>query len=549
MIIDLFSILPLTCTLFVVLFGLFIFFKDPSSRMNQLLAGFSLCMAMWLWGTFMMFAFRSEPVTALFWDRFVYSGVVLMPPLMHYFSLLFTQKIKQQRVLLSINCCAAFFFFFATWTNYFVEGVYTYSWGVHSQARLLHHFFLGWFFIATGLFFYNIWTYFRKLKDKELKIQAVYVFLAFATVIFIGGTAYLYAYNIDTRFPFGYFSGLIFPIMLFYAVSKHHLLGAKVVATEVLVGATDFVLVIQIFLANSFVEVVLRSLFAIAIIIIGVLLIRSVKKEVQRREQLSLLAESLEKANLRLQELDRQKTEFLSIASHQLRTPLSIIGGFVELLEDGAYGKMKTDAMKVLHDMDDTNSRLVKLVDEFLNITRIEQGRAKFTFVSHDLNEVISSVVKELMPRAGQKKMKINWHARGPLTFKFDDDKIRHVVFNFIDNAIKYSDQGSVMVRVEKDEQGVSFKVIDEGIGFGKEDQASFFQKFYRGKNVEGINVTGTGIGLYICSKFISAHGGRVWAKSKGIGKGSEFGFWIPLDPPPQPEEVSTGPVTVDQIV
>jgi signal transduction histidine kinase len=154
------------------------------------------------------------------------------------------------------------------------------------------------------------------------------------------------------------------------------------------------------------------------------------------------------------------------------------------------------------------------------------------------------------MPRTEPNNLKIAWHPGPPLKFTFDDEKIRHVVFNFLDNAIKYSEHGTITILTEKDEKGVSVKVTDEGLGFGKEDQASFFQKFYRGKNVEGTNVTGTGIGLYICSKFIETHGGRVWAKSKGLGKGSEFGFWVPLDPPPQPEDKqATGPVTIAQVV
>ena len=134
-----------------------------------------------------------------------------------------------------------------------------------------------------------------------------------------------------------------------------------------------------------------------AVLFISYFLLRSFKKEIRRREEISHLAHSLEKANLRLKELDRQKTEFLSIASHQLRTPLSITKGYIELIGDGAYGKPSKGIKEVLVKMDESNEHLVKLVDEFLNITRIEQGRIKFTFESTDLKELIKSVTEELI--------------------------------------------------------------------------------------------------------------------------------------------------------
>ena len=365
-----------------------------------------------------------------------------------------------------------------------------------------------------------------------MRIQTRYTFLAFAIVIFIGGSAYLHAYGVDTRFPFAYFSGIIFPVVLFYAVTRHHLLGARVVGAEVLAGIANFVLISEIFLAKSMGELLVRIFFALVIGLISVLFIMAVRKEIRRREEVTRLAHSLEKANLRLQELDHQKTEFLSIASHQLRTPLSILKGYIELIEDGAYGKAPKKMRNILHDMDESNERLVKLVDEFLDISRIEQGRTKFVFDKNNFNDLISSVVSELVEKADEKKMKILWRPSKTIGIAsiFDEDKIRHVVFNYIDNAIKYSKKGTIKVSIEKEDEGITVRVKDNGLGFNKEDEVSFFQKFYRGKNVQGTNVNGTGLGIYVCRKFIERHKGHVWANSKGIGKGSEFGFWIPAN-------------------
>lgn len=241
-------------------------------------------------------------------------------------------------------------------------------------------------------------------------------------------------------------------------------------------------------------------------------------------------------ANLRLQELDKQKTEFLSIASHQLRTPLSIIKGYVELIKDGAYGAPSKELLETLSNIDETNDRLVKLVEEFLDISRIEQGRTKFSFAPHAIEDVVDSVLKELAERAKDKGLALDWTRPGIGQSKMDEEKVRHVVFNFIDNAIKYSETGTIRITAAIEEGGVTVRVKDNGLGFNKEDAVNFYQKFYRGENVKTVNVGGTGLGLYVCRKFIESHGGKVWAKSEGLGKGGEFGFWIPKNPPPQNE-------------
>lgn len=337
------------------------------------------------------------------------------------------------------------------------------------------------------------------------------------------------------------FLGPIFPVILMcciaYAIVKHKIFSVQVFSAQMLMGAISLILFSKIFANDSFGGQVLDAVLFIVVSIVGIVLVKSVRREIDQRHQLALLADSLERANLRLQELDQQKTEFLSIASHQLRTPLSIIKGYLELMSEGIYGKLPKKAAPILHDMDESNERLVKLVDEFLDVTRIEQERTKFNFQPGNIFELIASVIKELDQKAEAQGLKVVSPVQTSLSpIFFDEEKIRHVIFNFVDNAIKYSDKGVIHVEVEEEERGIVVRVKDEGFGFNKEDEVNFFQKFYRGKNVEGTNVNGTGLGIYVCKKFIEAHGGRVWAKSEGLGKGSEFGFWIPLTPAPPTE-------------
>lgn len=329
---------------------------------------------------------------------------------------------------------------------------------------------------------------------------------------------------------YGLFGMPIFMAFLAYLIIRYKVFNVKLVAAQALVIGMIILIASQFFFINNPTNKILNGITLVLVTFFGLWLVKSVKKEVKQREELEKITNELKIANLRLQELDQQKTEFLSIATHQLRTPLSIIKGYIELIKDGAYGKPSTALVEVLDNMEESNERLVKLVDEFLDITRIEQGRTKFTFTENDLIEVVKSVVTELEARAEDKGFDIEWQPKVKTLFvSMDDEKVRHVIFNYVDNAIKYGSKGKIKIAVVKEGERVKLTVNDSGFGFDKKDEVNFFQKFYRGENVKDTNVNGTGLGLFVCRKFIESHGGEVWAHSPGLGKGSEFGFWIPL--------------------
>lgn len=365
-------------------------------------------------------------------------------------------------------------------------------------------------------------------ERKQLSLMLVGIFLMLGLLIFTILVPVTFFQN-RLFVPLAPLYALIFLATTAVGIVRYHLFNLKVIITEALVVLLVGLLIFEGVTADTLGLIIFKMMVAGLVALLGVFLVRSVKKEIKEREEVANLAASLEKANLRLQELDQQKTDFLSIAAHQLRTPLSVINGYVELIEDGAYGKITQKTKDVLKNMDESNARLTKLVDEFLDITRIEQGRTKFDFVVGDVNKTITSVVDELRTKAEQKGLKISWQPpKDPVIISMDEDKVRHVIFNFIDNAIKYSWVGTITPSAGAENNGVAVRVIDQGFGFEKKDEANFFQKFYRGDNVKGTNVGGTGLGLYVCHKFIEAHQGKIWAHSPGLKKGSEFGLWLP---------------------
>lgn len=330
---------------------------------------------------------------------------------------------------------------------------------------------------------------------------------------------------------------LLFLITSSIAILRYHLFDVKLIATEILIGFLILATLIEGATSTTFQAFSLKVLFAVFVGFVGVLLVRSVKKEISQREQMAVLNSSLEasneqlkSANLRLEQLDRQKTEFLSIASHQLRTPLSIINGYVELLGEGGYGKMPKDSLPIFESITENTEHLIKLINEFLDITHIEQGKTKFFFEQVDLTGMITKVVNQVSSQIKERPVTLVWKPSAkPLLVDVDKDKMRDIIFNLVDNAVKYTENGTVQVKVSVAGEQVTFAVKDQGLGFEEIDRVNFFQKFYRGKNVEGVNVTGTGLGLYVVKKFVEGHLGTISATSPGLHKGSEFSFVVPL--------------------
>lgn len=331
----------------------------------------------------------------------------------------------------------------------------------------------------------------------------------------------------------GPLSTAILMAFISYAIVKHHLFNIKVLATKILVALIGSIFAVKVFLDDTLTERITDGIVLLIVTFFGFLLIQSVKDEIKRRIQVARLAKSLERANDKLQEQDKIKTEFLSIASHQLRTPLSIIKGYTELIKENAYGKVGKPVVKILDNIDESNEHLIKLVDEFLNISRIEQGRTQYIFEKFSVKDMVQDVVRELSAKASPKGVSLKAkYPRGKAVIVGDMEKLRHCAYNFIDNAIKYTAQGrNIQVMVELMPRGVDVLVKDNGVGLDASDVRNMFQKFYRSPHIMR-DIHGNGLGLYVVKQFTESHGGRVWAKSKGVGKGSEFGFFVPFSPP-----------------
>ncbi|TSC95383.1 MAG: hypothetical protein Athens101410_633 [Parcubacteria group bacterium Athens1014_10] len=238
--------------------------------------------------------------------------------------------------------------------------------------------------------------------------------------------------------------------------------------------------------------------------------------------------EDLKKVNERLKKLDQIKTEFISITSHQLRTPLSGLKGYLSMLLEGDFGELDEKKTEVISDLLQNTERLVRLVNLFLNVSRIEMGKFSLEKSKVDLDKLIEETIKEFMPDINKKNLKVEFKKAAKSNLLFvDRDKIKDVVLNLLDNAIKYTDKGKITIEINFENNLCHFSISDTGIGIKKDDLDKLFGKFTRGSIIPDISKTGSGLGLFIAKKNIEAHNGKIWAESEGEGKGSRFCFEV----------------------
>lgn len=322
---------------------------------------------------------------------------------------------------------------------------------------------------------------------------------------------------------------MIFVVCTAIAIVKYQLFNVRIIATEFLVLIFNSILFVQLVASSSFKRGVFNGFLLILSAALSYLLVKFARREL-KKEQAKTRAEALEESNRRLEQLDKQKTEFLNIAAHQLRTPVSIIKNYVAMLQEGDYGEVSEEVKQVHKNIEESNEWLVRLADEFLNIANLEQGRTRFRFEKVNIADLADSVVKELAVKAEKKGLKITRPNNADnLIIQADPEKLRNAIFNLVDNAVKYSERGEIVVETAAKDSGAAVRVVDQGIGFDKNDEKVLFQKFQRGELAKKHEAnTSSGLGLYIIRMFVEGHGGRVWGRSAGEGKGSEFGFWIP---------------------
>lgn len=250
---------------------------------------------------------------------------------------------------------------------------------------------------------------------------------------------------------------------------------------------------------------------------------------------LQVTSAALASANKQLQNVDKAKSEFLSVASHQLYTPLTALRGYVSMMQEGDFGDVPVEQKPILEILDQSALRLITLIKGLLDISRIERGKFELNLQSTDLAAMVRELVRDLLPNAIQKGLQLKFDVAKDVVSNVvvDQERIRQIVLNFIDNSIKYTTEGSIDVSVREKNGKVYFSVKDTGKGISEDDLPKLFHKFSRVGGASRYHTEGTGLGLYVAMQVVEEHKGEVKAESPGEGLGSTFTLILPAEGTP----------------
>lgn len=486
--------------------------------------------AIWVFSDLILFASNRSDLVLFFW-----SLLVLIEPLPH-FGLWYLQRLINtgkdlsfKLKLLTLSLFIPLFLIIGTGVGLpafdvsvciAVESSYLH------YAYILEYSFIFLIIIDTIRFAVSAPDRITRWKILNLSLAILLFLITFSTGNLLG--------SLSDNWTFaqtGLFGAPIFIGLMVYLLARFKLFNIKVLAAQMLVVVLWGMVFMLLFLRTINSVRIVTTIALILVLVLGFILVRNVKREVQAREEIQRLADTLEKANTRLTELDRQKNQFLSIASHDLRAPLTVIRNFMSLLLDGTYGRLPSAADEGAHQVFDRATDMAKLIDGYLDVSRIEQGKMKYDMAPLDLAKVVAESVDGFKTTAEARNLKLTLHGlTQSIKTKGDATHLREALNLLIDNSIKYTPTGSITVTVEQVGNVARIALTDTGIGMTEDTiKNKLFKLFSTADDSKKTNASSAGVGLYVVKNIIDAHHGTIRAESAGEGKGSTFIVELPL--------------------
>jgi len=501
--------------------GVWVYLSDKKAKTNQLFTSMIVFALLWINLCYLSGILTNNLDLSLFLGRLAYGVAILFFVPFYYFSKEFIGSDRKFFYLdVFIPIVSLLVFFLSVFTDFMAQYMTPVRIGVApviGKGKFVYFglvFFVA-LFVITRLFI----KYFKSSKREKLRLQyfftGIFIFVI-SNLVF--NVILAFWEGIARYYQIGNYSIILLLAFTAYAIVKQELFGIKVVITAIFVILIGLLLAID---ALFFTPNPILQLFKGGILIVfayfGYLLIKSVITEIERRQE--------------VEKLSRAKSEFISIASHQLRTPLTVIKGYVSMVLEGGYGKMPPKMIKPMKNVYEADERLIRLVNDLLNLSRIEAGKIGFEPEEVNVEKLISTTVDILHIEAESKKIYLKFKKPKEIIPKIwaDPGKLKEVVTNLIDNCIKYTDKGGVIVKLQKARDNMRIIIKDTGAGMTKAEIAKLFQSFSRGTAGTRSHTQGTGLGLYVSKRFIEMHNGKVWVESDGEGKGSTFYIELPI--------------------
>jgi signal transduction histidine kinase len=322
---------------------------------------------------------------------------------------------------------------------------------------------------------------------------------------------------------YGLYGMVAFMTLLTYLIVHYRAFNVGLIASQALVIALIILIGSQFTFVRNTTNLILTAIALVLTGVIGIILIRSVKREIEQRKHIELLAKDLESSN-------KQQIILIHFITHQIKGFVAKSRNIFATLLDGDYGQVQDTMRPMLEEGLRSDTKGVSTIQEILNAANIKSGKVSYVKQEFDVKALVDEVGTDLRAAAEAKGLQLTTDTgTEPLMFAGDRAQLVNAFKNLVDNSIKYTPKGEVRVSLAKDAGKLRFMVQDTGVGISKEDMAHLFTEGGHGKDSVSINVESTGFGLYIVKNIIEAHNGKVWAESEGAGKGSRFITELPV--------------------
>lgn len=509
-----------------IFLGLFIYLQGRKNALNRTYFGLSVCSAIWSLGFLGLlsvdnyayaYALRTimdigAIILPAFWIHFVYTVLKLkvsLPEIASYY--LFGM------LVLCLNLVDYFY------KGLFVQGLSEKGiFDYYPTAAAGYYLFIAFYFIVVPRSVYLLargyWN------NTGLEAQRISFILLGALLGFCGGsTAFLYTFGVGVP-PYGILLFAFYPMTVGYAVTRLGLFNIKVVAAGVLIAALTIFTLIRMLLSGTAQDQILNGGLFIAVCIFGILLLKSVNKEVEQREL-------IEKQEKELEVVNRQQEGLLHFISHEVKGYLTKSeAGFAAIVE-GDFGAVPEHLTGMAKSALADTRKGVQTVMEILSAANLQKGTVEFKKEPFDFQKLVAEALEDFKRTAEDKKLSLTSDLRdADYTILGDRHKIsRHVIRNLVDNALRYTLSGSIHVELSRTGNTVRFSVRDTGVGITQEDMQKLFTEGGKGKDSLRVNVDSTGYGLFVAKSVVVAHNGKIWAESEGQGKGATFIVELPV--------------------
>ncbi len=506
--------------------GVLVWIRAPRAPLNISLLAISVFFSIWSYLDLILWATEKTPYTMFFWSILIYFDLLLYAATLYFCYLFLNKRDVPLKMKLAMALPFIPLFFFAH-TNYNLIG-FDFS---NCDREALEGPLWQYVYLVEILFTLSIAALgtrsFLKARDTLEKQQ---VFL-----VTLGALVFLFAFSLGNIVgsieidwdlgQYGLFGMPVFLAFLSYLIVRYRGFGVKALAAQVLV--IMLVILIGAILLIRTIETVriIAGLTAVLTIILGYVLVRSVKKEVKQREQIEIQEKELEIAN-------KQQETLLHFISHEIKGYLTDGQNAFAAIVEGDVGKVSAPVLSLSETALGKMRQGVRTVLEILDASNMKTGTVAYKKEQFDFRTAVEGSVEGMRPKAAERGLTLDLSVDTTKEYAFTGDKekiAQHIIRNLIDNAIRYTPQGSIHVALARTDSMIRFSVKDTGVGITPEDKPKLFTEGGHGKDSVKVNVDSTGYGLFVAKQVVEAHGGTIHAESAGAGKGSEFIVELPV--------------------